>query len=90
MLSELNGSISPAADNAQHYITRIKYSEAQYNQVNLCTYSTLSQRKRHILMLKMILSKIDLHYEVNYNNCSRQTNCLSFKNMYHLLALVSC
>ena len=35
VLSVLTRSISPAADNVQHYITGIKYSGAQYNQVNV-------------------------------------------------------
>lgn len=35
--SELTSSIPPGANNVQRYITAIKYSEAQYNQVNLCT-----------------------------------------------------
>lgn len=33
--SGLTSSIPPGADKVQHYIAAIKYSEAQYNQVNL-------------------------------------------------------
>ncbi len=59
MLSELTRSISPAADNVQHYITGIKYSEAQYNQVNVCTYTHASTRRRHCtLLLKTIPAKL--------------------------------
>lgn len=42
LLSDLTGSISPATDNAQHYITGIKYSGARYTYVNLCTYTLTS------------------------------------------------
>lgn len=66
MLSDLTGSIFPAAGNAQHYITGIKYSGAQYTQVNLCTFAHLSSTKEETAhtSVKGDSSTTDLYYKV--------------------------
>lgn len=56
--SELASSIPPGADNVQHYITGIKYSEARYNQVNLCTKAPHAgdgiKHRRETVLVKQI------------------------------------
>lgn len=56
--SELASSIPPGAHNVQHYITGIKYSEARYNQVNLCTKTPHAgdgiKHRRETVLVKQI------------------------------------
>lgn len=49
--SELTSSIPPGADNVQHYIAGIKYSEAQYNQVNLSNETPHAAAAMKIMVL---------------------------------------